>query len=103
MQAAHLLDNGHMFRLATLSGEDRAFGGGPGAAGRIQEFDWDGELVWDFKFYNDKQLPHHDAIKMPNGNVLMVVWDKKTAAEAIAAGRKKELVSDYLLPTRSSR
>ena len=35
---------------------------------------------------------------MPNGNVLMVVWDKKTADEAIAAGRKKELVSDYLLP-----
>jgi hypothetical protein len=98
MQAAHLLDNGHMFRLATLSGEDRAFGGGPGAAGRIQEFDWNGELVWDFKYYNDKQLPHHDAIKMPNGNVLMVVWDKKTAAEAVAAGRKKELVSDYLLP-----
>lgn len=98
MQAAHLLDNGRMFRLATLSGEDRAFGGGPGAAGRIQEFDWNGKLVWDFKFYNDKQLPHHDAIKMPSGNVLMVVWDKKTAAEAIAAGRKKELVSDYLLP-----
>jgi hypothetical protein len=98
MQAAYLLENGHLFRLATLGGEDRAFGGGPGAAGRIQEFDWDGQLVWDFKFYNDKQLPHHDAMKMPSGNVLMVVWDKKTAAQAIAAGRKKELVSDYLLP-----
>ena len=98
MQAAYLLENSHVFRLATLAGEDRAFGGGPGAAGRIEEFDWDGELVWDFKFYNEKQLPHHDAIKIPNGNVLMVVWDKKTAAEAIAAGRKKELVSDYLLP-----
>ena len=35
---------------------------------------------------------------MPNGNVLMVVWDKKTADEAIAAGRKKELVSEYVLP-----
>ena len=71
---------------------------GRGSAGRIQEFDWDGELVWDFKFHNDKQYPHHDAAKMPNGNVLMVVWDKKTADEAIAAGRKKELVSDYVLP-----
>ena len=35
---------------------------------------------------------------MPNGNVLMIVWDKKTADECIAAGRKKELVSKYLLP-----
>ena len=98
MHAAYLLENGHLFRVAQLSGEDRSFGGGPGGAGRIQEFDWDGELVWDFKYFNDKQLPHHDAHKMPNGNVLMVVWDKKTTDEAIAAGRKKELVSNYLLP-----
>ena len=43
-------------------------------------------------------IPITTPLKMPNGNVLMVVWDKKTAAEAIAAGRKKELVSDYVLP-----
>ncbi len=98
MHAAHLLENGHLFRIAVLAGGERAFGGGPGAAGRIQEFAWNGELVWDFQFHNDKQYPHHDAVTMPNGNVLMIVWDKKTAAEAIAAGRKKELVSEYLLP-----
>ncbi len=98
MHAAYLLENGHLFRLAQLGAEERAFGAGPGAAGRIQEFDWDGSLVWDFKFHNAKQYPHHDAARMPNGNVLMVVWDKKTADEAIAAGRKKELVSDYVLP-----
>ena len=63
---------------------------------------WDGELVWDFKFHNAKQYPHHDAAKMPNGNVLMVVWDKKTADEAIAAGRKQELVSNYC-PARLDR
>ena len=98
MHAAYLLENGHLFRVAVLAGGERAFGGGPGSAGRIQEFDWDGELVWDFKFHNDKQFHHHDAAKMPNGNVLMVVWDKKTADEAIAAGRKPELVSNYVLP-----
>ena len=57
MHAAYLLENGHLFRVATLDGGERAFGGGPGSAGRIQEFDWDGELVWDFKFHNDKQYP----------------------------------------------
>jgi hypothetical protein len=98
MHAAYLLENGQLFRVAVLDGAERSFGGGPGSAGRIQEFTWEGELVWDFQFHNDKQLHHHDAIKMPNGNVLMVVWDKKTADEAIAAGRKKELVSKYLLP-----
>ena len=98
MHAAHLLENGHLFRVAVFEGGERAFGGGPGSAGRIQEFDWDGKLVWDYQFHNDKQYFHHDAAKLPNGNVLMVVWDKKTADEAIAAGRKKELVSDYVLP-----
>ncbi len=98
MHAAYLLENGHLFRIAVLEGGERAFGGGPGSAGRIQEFDWDGGLVWDFEFHNDKQYPHHDAAKMPNGNVLMIVWDKKSKDEAIAAGRKPELVSNYVLP-----
>jgi hypothetical protein len=98
MHAAYLLENGHLFRVAVLAGGERAFGGGPGSAGRLQEFDWNGELVWDFQFHNDKQYPHHDATTMPNGNVLMVVWDKKTRDEAIAAGRKTELVSNYVLP-----
>ena len=98
MHAARLLPDGHLFRPAMVEGADRAFGAGPGAAGRIQEFDWDGDLVWDFVFHNDKQFSHHDAIKIPSGNVLMVVWDKKTRDEAIAAGRKKELVGDYLMP-----
>ena len=96
--SARLLENGDIFRLAGLDGEDRAFGGGPGAAGRIEELTWDGDVVWDFKFFNEKQLPHHDAARMPNGDVLMVVWDKKNTDEAINAGRKKELISNYVLP-----
>jgi hypothetical protein len=98
MHAAYLLENGHVFRVAVLEGGERAFGGGPGSSGRIQEFNWGGDLVWDFQFHNDKQYPHHDAAKMPNGNVLMVVWDKKTRDEAIAAGRDPEKVSNYVLP-----
>jgi hypothetical protein len=96
---AILLENGNLFRPGQLMGEERSFGGGPGASGRVQEFTWDGAIVWDFKLINEKQLAHHDTIKLPNGNVMMIVWDKKTAEEAIAAGRKPETVRDsYLLP-----
>jgi hypothetical protein len=98
VHCAYLLENGHLLRPADLAGGDRSFGGGPGALGRLQEYTWEGELVWDFTLFNDKQLFHHDVKRMPNGNLLMIVWDKKTAQEAIAAGRKKELVGDYLLP-----
>jgi hypothetical protein len=98
VHCAYFLKNGHLLRPADLGGAEKAFGGGPGAHGRIQEYTWEGELVWDFKLINDKQLSHHDVTRMPNGNILMIVWDKKSAQEAIAAGRKKELVGNYLLP-----
>ena len=97
MQVAYLLEDGHLFRVAQ-AGDEMSFGGGGGSAGRVHELTWDGQVVWDFKLHNAKQLQHHDAIKLPNGNVLMIVWEKKTNEEAIAAGRKKELVSKYVLP-----
>jgi hypothetical protein len=87
---AYLLDNGHLLRSGALPGVPG--GDGPGAGGRIQEFTWDGDLVWDFKFNNNTQLPHHDFSRLPNGNVLLIVWDRKTVAEAVAAGRRPDLV-----------
>ena len=96
---AFLLDNGHLLRPGSLGAEAQPFGGGPGVGGRVQEFTWEGELVWDFQFINAKQLPHHDITRLPNGNVLMIVWDRKTAKEALAAGRRPELTGDsHLLP-----
>jgi hypothetical protein len=77
--------------------QEPALFGGPANGGRIQEFDRDGKIVWDYKLSNDKQLPHHDICPLPNGNVLMIVWEKKTAREAIAAGRRPETVKDHLL------
>src|SRR5262249_49350584 len=65
---------------------------------RVQEMTWDGEVVWDYPLLSDKQLSHHDVCKLPNGNVLMVVWEKKNKDEATAAGRKKDLVSTFVLP-----
>jgi hypothetical protein len=97
--STYLLDNGHLLRTGSLMGEEQKFGGGPGAGGRVQEFDWDGTLLWDYKLFNDKQLPHHDITKLPNGNVLMIVWDKKTPQQARDAGRRPELTPDnHLLP-----
>ena len=97
--SAFLLENGHLMRPASIGGDARVFGPGPGIGGRVQEFTWDGELVWDFKFYGPRQLPHHDMIRLPNGHILMIVWDRKTAEEAIAAGRRPEMTGDkHLLP-----
>src|SRR5262245_23696105 len=87
--SAYLQENGHLLRTGTVDMDKRPFGG-PGAGGRIQEFTWEGELVWDFTFVNAKQLPHHDITKLPNGNVLMIVWESKTSQETTEAGRKPQ-------------
>lgn len=86
-----LLENGNLLRYAKLS--QQTFGDGAGAGGHIQEFSWDGQLLWDFKLASSQQLGHHDILKLPNGNVLAILWEKKTQEEAIAAGRRPETVA----------
>jgi hypothetical protein len=102
---AYLLENGHLLRTGTLDAWP-AGPAGPGAGGRVQELTWEGELVWDFKLASDKQLSHHDVCKLPGGNVLLIVWEIKSAEEAVAAGRrpetvrKRQLLPDCLLEVR---
>ncbi len=91
--AVYLLDNGHLFRPSEVVNRKPVFQG-PAASGRFQEFDWDGNLVWDFEYHSEKRLPHHDAIKLPNGNVLAICWERIDEKEAIAAGRRPETVKD---------
>jgi hypothetical protein len=91
--AAYLLDNGHLLRSAEAIHRKPGFQG-PGAGGRIQEFDWAGNLVWDFEYHSEKRLPHHDAIKLPNGNALLICWEMIDEKEAVAKGRRPESVKD---------
>src|SRR5262249_15350747 len=94
-QEAYLLENGHLLRGAKLADSEAHFGGAA-AGGRVQEFTWEGELVWDFKFHDEKRLHHHALTRMPNGNVMLIVWDRKTAEEATAAGVKPEFAREML-------
>ncbi|MCW3114705.1 MAG: hypothetical protein JWR18_3101 [Segetibacter sp.] len=67
------------------------FAGG-GEAGRLQRITWDGKIVWDFEYANEKEHAHHDFAVMPNGNILAIAWEAKTVAEVLAAGRKPKLI-----------
>jgi hypothetical protein len=83
---AYLLENGNLLRAGALT--PSPFGQGPaGAGGHVQEFTWDGQLAWDFTYASATYIPHHDLTRLPNGNVLLVVDERKTPEEAIAAGR----------------
>ncbi len=102
--AVYLLDNGHLLRTAHPPNTAPFHGGGIG--GLIEEFDWDGNLVWQFRYANDQHCQHHDVEPMPNGNVLILAWERKSKAEALAAGRDPatlesgELWVDHLIEVK---
>ena len=88
---AKLLDNGNL--LAKLSGD----------IGTIAEVDIRGNIVYEF---TPSHRLHHDFLKMPNGNVLMLARGVKTREEAISAGVNPDIVPsegmqyDYLIEMR---
>ncbi|MGH9335684.1 MAG: aryl-sulfate sulfotransferase, partial [Vicinamibacteria bacterium] len=89
--SVHLLENGHLLRGARV--ESKVFEGG-GTGGLIEEYTWDGELVWSFPFASDDHMSHHDLASLPNGNLLAIAWERKTAEEARNAGRRPDLVPE---------
>lgn len=81
--SAHLLPGGTLPR--TVSNSGNSLNGG-GMTGRVQKVSYTGTLLWDFVYSSSTYCLHHDVCAMPNGNVLMISYEVKTAAEATAAG-----------------
>ena len=80
-----LLENGDLLRLDEFGG-DIPFAGG-GRAGRVEKFDKDSNLIWEFEYANNEHCSHHDIEPLSNGNILLIAWEYKTREESIAAGR----------------
>ena len=89
---AKLLDNGNL--LVQL---------GIGEVGSIAEVDPNSNIVWQ---YTHPDPLHHDFLKMPNGNVLMLMRGVKTREEAIVLGVNPDIIPsegmqhDYLIEMR---
>ncbi len=92
---AYLFPDGTLMR-SSLEPEAELFDA-RGSAGRIQKVDWDGKLLWDFKYASEMQLQHHDFELLPNGNVLIIAWEKIPRQMALDAGRAPDkIATDYL-------
>jgi hypothetical protein len=63
----------------------------PGETGRIQKIAWDGKILWDFEYANEESHLHHDFTVMPNGHILAIAYEARSADEVIAAGRKPKM------------
>jgi len=43
--------------------------------------------IWEYLYYDSTYHPHHDIEPMPNGNILVLCWEKKTYEQAQNFGR----------------
>lgn len=85
-QSVYLLVNGDLLRTANDS--NKTFKGG----GKIEKFDWNNKLVWSYKISSDTECQHHDICPLPSGNILVLVWEKKSVEDAVNAGRDPKLL-----------
>jgi len=82
-QSVYLLDNGHLLRTCMTPGN---LGTGGGEGGRIEEYDWNDSIVWSMDYSTTTYMQHHDIKRLPNGNIIMLVVEKKTLADVVNAG-----------------
>ncbi len=86
--SVYLLEDGTLLRTGTSDNIDPVFADMAGGTGGIIEIlDWDSNPVWSTSLSTDQYLSHHDVEVLPNGNILAIVWEAKTAEEALALGR----------------
>ena len=84
--SVYLLDSGLLLRTGRAQGTPPPFVSG-GTGGRFQLLAWDSTVLWEFVYETPEHQQHHDVAPLPNGNVLVLAWERKTQGEAIAAGR----------------
>ncbi|MFT4611828.1 MAG: hypothetical protein ACI9OT_001204 [Gammaproteobacteria bacterium] len=89
--SVYLLENGNLLRTGKISNTEITFGG---VGGKIELFDWDNNLLWEYTYSSTLMSQHHDIYPLPDGNVLMLAVDTILEAEAINAGRNPSLISE---------
>ena len=81
-------------RMVSSNLKSDVFEDGGGHRGCIEEYAANGDLIWRMNLSTDDYIHHHDAVKLPNGNVLAVVWENVSVEEAISQGRDPDKVAE---------
>jgi len=89
--SAYFLENGLMLRSYKVDPV------GPftsaSNAGGVELVDWDNNTVWHYEFNTEISLSHHDVKYMPNGNILVLIWDLVFRDEIVELGRDPDEIA----------
>lgn len=93
-QAVMLLQDGTLLRTAAPPSQSMQ---GGGSGGMVEVYDWSGARLWSYTHLTPTARQHHDVEILPNGNILLLVWESHTRDEAIAAGRQPARLTENAL------
>lgn len=57
-----------------------------GYGGILRKYDPSGTLTWEYEVNTEDEILHHDFVVLPNNNIVTMIWERISAAEASAAG-----------------
>lgn len=84
-ESMYLLHSGALLRAGKVNGDFNAGGRG----GVFELFNWEGDLLWQYRIADSKRHAHHDLALLPNGNFLCLVWEEKSQSECKLKGRER--------------
>ena len=58
-----------------------------GVGGQVEIYDWDGNLLWEYILSDNDYQHHHDIEPLPNGNFLVIAWERAYSSEWSSLGR----------------
>jgi hypothetical protein len=96
-----LLEDGSVIGIFKPSETFFSFGG---YGGIIRKYDPQKNLIWEYELNNENYLLHHDFQILPNGNLIILAWERITAEEARNNGipRSTDIYAEYLIEVNMS-
>jgi hypothetical protein len=92
---AELLPNGNLLRGGR---PPYKYCGIDGVSGLVEEIDWSGKVVWKYELASKDQVQHHAFDRMPNGNTLILGWERISNEKMIEKGRDPKTIPEKSVP-----
>src|SRR5512136_1901244 len=83
---SYMGDNGSIY-LAIESGQ-----------GGFQKIAYDSTVLWEYHYTRDSSYATHDIVPLPNGDIIIIMQEIKSRAQAIQAGRNPNTFGSQFYP-----